>query len=302
MPVDLVKIREKIAELNGQRKQSNVQMWKPGPGEYKIRILPWKNLKEGEVFKELWFYYLGKERGILAPNQFGKPDPINELMRKLYGTGKADDKLIANKLRAKMRSYAPIIVRGEESKGVQVWSFGKIVHARLLSFFIDEEIGDITDPNTGFDLKITVSQQAGKEFQDTVVDPARRPSKLSEDANHAKQWLENLPDVDGMWPQKTAQEVETTLNNWLSGGAVSAEDKASDGSTRGTAKGNDALDDLVNDVKSDVKASAPKAEAKLDEAPKTTKKAKSKSVDETADVSAKSKDLDAAFAELMEGE
>jgi len=304
--VDLNAIRAKIAELNGERKQSNVQMWKPGIGEHKVRVLPWKNLKDGEVFKELWFYYLGDERGLLAPNQFGKADPINDLMRKLYSTGKAEDKLIANKLRAKMRSYAAVIVRGEESKGVQVWAFGKPIHARLLSFWVDEEIGDITDPNSGFDLKVTVSHIAGKMFNgkpslDTTIDPARRPSKLCDDAKQSQLWLENLPDVAGMWPQKTAQEIETALNNWMSGGAASSDDKASDGASRGTAKGVDALDDLVADVKSEVKASAPKAEAKTEETKKSKTKA-TKVAEETEEAPAKSKDLDAAFAELMEDE
>lgn len=303
MGVDLAAIREKIAQLNGQRNQSNIQMWKPGIGEYKIRILPWKDVKEGEIFKELWFYYLGEERGLLAPNQFNKPDPIHEMMRRLYSSGKPEEKNMANKLRPKMRSYAAVIVRGdEESKGVQVWAFGKPVHARLLSFWVDPEIGDVTDPVTGYDLKVTISHIAGKMFNgkpslNTNIDPTRRSSKLSDDPEQAKQWLESLPDLNNLWQQKSSQEIETALNNWMSAGG--GKDDTSDGSQRGSVKG-DELDDLVNAVKDNVKASSNGGDATKHA---TKLKPKKPTVDEDDKAAAAPKqDLDAAFAELMEDE
>jgi len=120
MAIDLEAIKRRVAELSGVKKTSSVQMWKPGLGEHKVRCLPWKNAAEGQPFMERWFYYIGDNAGILAPNQFGKPDPINDLIRKLYSSGKPDDRTLAKKLAPKMRCYAPVIVRGEEDKGVQV--------------------------------------------------------------------------------------------------------------------------------------------------------------------------------------
>ena len=127
MAIDLEAIKKRVAELSGVRKTSSVQLWKPGLGEHKIRCLPWKNSGDGQPFMERWFYYIGENAGILAPNQFGKPDPINDLIRKLYSSGSADDRALAKKLSPKMRCYAPVIVRSEEDKGVQIWAFRKIV-------------------------------------------------------------------------------------------------------------------------------------------------------------------------------
>jgi hypothetical protein len=122
MAIDLEAIRKRVAQLSGNYKNSSIQLWKPGVGEYKIRGLAWKNAPEGSPIIEKWFYYLGNGPGILTPNQFGKPDPIQDLIRKLYSSGKPEDKTLAKKLLPKMRAYLPIIVRGEEAKGVQVWS------------------------------------------------------------------------------------------------------------------------------------------------------------------------------------
>lgn len=279
MAIDLEAIKKRVAELSGVKKTSSVQMWKPGLGEHKVRCLPWKNAPDGQPFMERWFYYIGENSGILAPNQFGKPDPINDLIRKLYSSGKPDDRVLAKKLSAKMRCYAPVIVRGEEDKGVQVWSFGKQVYQRMLGFFLDEEVGDILSPSEGFDLKVTITKAQGKQYNDTMVDPARRPSKLHEDSATAQRWLETIPNIDDMYRLKTTAEIETVLNNWLNGG-TSSEPDHSGGASRGPAPV-DELDSLV----AEVKPAAEKPEKKAAPPKKTETKKQS---------------LDDAFAELMD--
>lgn len=260
MAIDLEAIKRRVAELSGVKKTSSVQMWKPGLGEHKVRCLPWPNAAEGQPFAERWFYYIGENAGILAPNQFGKPDPINDLIRKLYSSGKPEDRLLAKKLAPKMRCYAPVIVRGEEDKGVQVWSFGKLVYQRLLGFFLDEEVGDILSPTEGFDLKVTITKAQGKQFNDTMVDPARKATKLHSDDEIAKKWMSTIPSLDDMYRLKSTQEIETVLNNWLNGGSNDSSVHEG-GSTRG-AEPVDELESLVAEVKqtSDKKPVAKKAD------------------------------------------
>lgn len=286
MGLDLEAIRRRVQELSGVRKNSSVQLWKPGIGEYKVRGLPWKSTPDGMPFQEKFFYYIGNNPGILTPNQFGKPDPINDLIRKLYSSGKPEDRLLAKKLQPKMRAYMPVVVRGQEDKGVLVWSFGKIVYQRLLGFFTDEDVGDILDPEQGFDLKVSISQQPGKQFQDTVVDPARKATKLSDDAEQMKKWLEATPNLDDMYRLKSVGEIETILNNWLSGGSDTPD--SSDGTSKGAPAPSDELEKLVSEVKTtDVKA----------EKPVKAKSKKTASDDDEAPVEKKS--LDDAFNELM---
>lgn len=274
MAIDLEAIKKRVAELSGVKKTSSVQLWKPTVGEHKIRCLPWKDAPDGQPFMERWFYYIGDNAGILAPNQFGKPDPINDLIRKLYSSGKPDDRLLAKKLAPKMRCYAPVVIRGQEDRGVMVWSFGKIVYQRMLSFFLDEEVGDILSPSEGFDLKVTLSQSPGKQFMDTMVDPARRPSKLHEDSKQVENWLNSIPNLDDMYRLKSTQEIETVLNNWLTGG-TSTDTEKSDGTARGAA----VVDELDN-LTAELKSSTP-----------VDKKSKKET--------AKKQSLDDAFADLM---
>lgn len=278
MGIDLEAIRKRVSELNGSNKTSSVQMWKPGLGEHKIRCLPWKNAPEGQPFIERWFYYIGESSGILAPNQFHKPDPINDLVKKLYSSGKPDDRVLAKKLSAKMRCYAPVIVRGEEDKGVLVWAFGKMVYQRMLGFFLDEDVGDVLSPVDGFDLKVTISKSPGKQYNDTVVDAARRPNKLHEDPAVVQKWLESIPNIDDMYRLKSTQEIEATLNNWLNGDSASADVSNEPGTTRGPTP----LDELAT-LAAEVGSSADKADKKPAKKPDSKKKS-----------------LDDAFADLME--
>ena len=276
MAVDLEAIKRRVAELSGVKKTSSIQMWKPGLGEHKIRCLPWKNTPDGQPFAERWFYYIGENSGILAPNQFGKPDPINELIRKLYSSGKPDDRVLAKKLAPKMRCYAPVIVRGEEDKGVQVWAFGKLVYQRMLGFFLDEEVGDILSPTEGFDLKVSITKQPGKQFNDTTVDPARKPTLLHADSATAQKWLESIPNLDDMYRLKSTQEIEAVLNNWLNGGTEAVHEG---GATRGTEP-IDELDNLISEVKTS--AAVDKKPVKKSEKTETKKQS-----------------LDDAFADLI---
>lgn len=283
MAIDLEAIKKKLAKLSGNDKggsgkMSSVQLWKPELGEYRIRLLPWKDAKDGQPFHERLFYYIGENKGLVAPHQFGKPDPINDLIRKLYSSGKADDKALAKKLLPKLRAYAPVLVRGEESQGVMVWAFGKMVYQRLLSFFVDSEIGDITNVDEGFDLVVKITKVAGKTFNDTTVDAARRPSKLSDDKKQVELWLNSIPNIDDMYRVKPPEELEQVLNAWLNG--TDAEVSSSVGTSRGPAS-SDALDDIV--------ASTKTVEEKPKKAP--AKKA--------ADPDVQMKNLDEAFDDLL---
>lgn len=268
MAIDLEAIKRRVAELNGTapKRMSSVQLWKPSVGEYKVRGLPWKDADAATPFKELWFYYIGNNPGILAPNQFGKPDPINDLIRKLYSSGKPADKEQAKKLQPKMRAYMPVVVRGEEDKGVQVWSFGKIVYQRLLNFYLDSDVGDILNPLEGFDLKVTISQAPGKQFMDTTVDAARKSSKLSQDDEQAQKWINGVPDLGDMYKLKSTDEIKAVLNSWLNGDVQPEVASPGPGTMKGNAPKVDELDSLVSEVKTQKKADESKAKKSLDDA------------------------------------
>ena len=138
MAIDFDAIRRKLNKLSGQNSRQNTS-WRPQEGEeHTVRLLSFPD-NDGQPFKELWFYYnIGNNPGLLAPYQFGNPDPIQELITKLRDDGSKESYELAKKLYPKMRCYAPVVVRGEEDKGVRIWAFGKTVYQSLLNIMLDE--------------------------------------------------------------------------------------------------------------------------------------------------------------------
>lgn len=217
MAIDMNAIRKKLGQLSGQNSKKN-SMWRPEEGsETTVRLIAYPD-NDGQPFKELMFYYnIGTNPGLLSPYQFGKPDPIQELITKLRDEASKESYELAKKLYPKMRCYAPVVVRGEEEKGVRLWAFGKQVYQTLLNYMLDEDYGDITDPLEGRDVRITCSKQAGKMWATTEVRPRGKDSPLSENSETASKWIDSIPDVNDLFELKTYEELERIINAWLDG-------------------------------------------------------------------------------------
>ena len=217
MAVDFDKIRKKLGQLSGQNSRRD-KMWRPQEGEETtVRLLSFTD-NDGQPFKERWFYYnIGNNPGLLAPYQFGNPDPIQELINKLRDDGSKESYELAKKLYPKMRSYAPVVVRGEEDKGVRLWSFGKTVYQNILNIMLDEDYGDITDPDEGRDVKVVCTKPPGRMWATTTVRPRGKATPLSENSKQAQEWVDNPPDLDDLYSCKTYEELEKIVNDWLDG-------------------------------------------------------------------------------------
>jgi len=217
MSVDFDAIRKKLGQLSGQNSRRN-SMWRPEEGEETtVRLMSFPD-NDGQPFKELWFYYnIGNNPGLLAPYQFGKPDPIQELINKLRDDSAKESYELAKKLYPKMRCFAPVVVRGGEDKGVRLWSFGKTVYQSLLNIMLDEDYGDITDPTDGRDVKVVCTKAPGRMWATTSVRPRGKSTPLSGNNDQAKQWLGEIPDLDELYSLKTYEELEKIVNDWLSG-------------------------------------------------------------------------------------
>ena len=226
MAIDFDAIRKKLGQLSGTSSRRNA-MWRPEEGEeHTVRLLSFPE-NDGQPFKERWFYYnIGNNPGLLAPKQFGDPDPIQELINTLRDDGSKESYELAKKLYPKMRCYAPVIVRGEEDKGVRLWSFGKTVYQSLLNIMLDEDYGDITCPTEGRDVKVVCTKPPGRMWATTTVRPRGKATALSSDADQIKTWTDNIPSLDELYTLKTFDELEKIVNDWLNG------EEDSDGTTR----------------------------------------------------------------------
>jgi len=230
MAIDLDAIRNKLNQLSGNNSRRNT-MWRPQEGEEAtVRVLSFPD-NDGQPFQERWFYYnIGNNPGLLAPYQFGKPDPIQELINKLRDDGSKESYELAKKLYPKMRCYAPVVVRGEEDRGVRLWSFGKTVYQSLLNIMLDEDYGDITDPKEGRDVKVVCTKPPGRMWATTEVRPRGKQTPLAE-AKQAKEWMDNIPSLDDLYTLKSYEELEKIVNDWLSG------DDSDNDDDFGTARG-----------------------------------------------------------------
>lgn len=217
MAIDFAAIRNKLNQISGVSSKRNIT-WRPEEGqEYTIRLVSFPN-NEGQPFKDVYFYYnIGSNPGLVAPYQFGKPDPIQELITKLRDEKTKESYELAKKLYPKMRCYALVLVRGEEDKGIRVWSFGKTLYQNLLNIMLDEDYGDITDPETGRDLKLTCTKSPGKQFADTEVRPRAKATPLADKPSELKKLLDTTPDVNDLFATKSYEELEKIVNDWLNG-------------------------------------------------------------------------------------
>lgn len=233
MAIDLDAIRRKLNQLSGQNSRKNIS-WRPQEGEeHTVRLMSFPD-NDGQPFQERWFYYnIGNNPGLLAPYQFNEPDPIQELINKLRDDGSKESYELAKKLYPKMRCYAPVIVRGEEDKGVRIWSFGKMVYQSLLNIMLDEDYGDITDPLEGRDIKVICTKTPGRMWASTEVRPRGKSSMLVENKQKIKTMLEEVPSLDDMFSLKSYDELEKIVNDWING-----DETEESGTTRGFVNNN----------------------------------------------------------------
>lgn len=249
MSSTLDKIKERLANLKnkGGQKQQDSVYWKPDApkknesNEYMVRLVP---THTDDPLRQYWIHYGMGVPGFLSPfkNFNEKEDPIQPVIRELWNqynevketeSFKSLDEEGRKKELAPIRGeikkfspsdryYALVVVRGEEDKGARIWSFSKTVYEEILSIFSDPDVGDISDPENGYDLKVTVSNN-GKTYSETKVKEAKKSSKLSSDKALSKKILDNRPNIDDEIcrnGKKTLGEVENILEKFMNQGEV----------------------------------------------------------------------------------
>ena len=124
---------------------------------------------------------------------------------------------MAKKLDPKNRIFAPVIVRGEESEGVQMWEFGKEIYEAFLQMAADEEVGDFTDIMMGRDIKlVTVGPDStGTVYNKTTITPSMKTSPLTEDEKSLELWLEDQVNPKESYKMLPFDEIKTALAEWL---------------------------------------------------------------------------------------
>ena len=229
--MDLSLLKQKLDGLQqkpqsgGQKTDYTKIFWRPTVGKQQVRIVP-SAYNSANPFKELKFYYGITNKVMISPLNFGEKDPIYLFAQKLREEYNKENYILAKKLDAKTRIFAPVVVRGEEDKGVRLWQFGKQVYEELLALAVDDEIGDYTDVAGGRDLTVeTVGPEStGTPYNKSSVRVRLKTSPLSEDSATVETWLKEQPNPEELFKRYTFDEMKVALEKWLS-----PEDAANEG-------------------------------------------------------------------------
>ena len=228
--MDLNAIKKRLNQLQTTNNRTS-SLWKPQPGKTQIRIVPYAFNKDNP-FIELFFHYNLNNRSYLSPTSFGRPDPIEEFAQKLKGSGSKEDYQLARKLEAKMRTFAPVLVRGEEKQGVKFWGFGKTVYQELLSVIADPDYGDITDPVNGRDVVVEFisAEESGASFPKTNIRVKPNQTAISDEPD-VLELVKTQQDIKEIYQELSYEDLTEVLNEWLN-----PSDDTSDSSDESTEK------------------------------------------------------------------
>ena len=214
--MDMNAIKSKLNQLQSTSNNKE-NFWKPEPGKQVVRVVPYKHNKDNP-FIELFFHYnLGNNKTYMSPVSFGRPDPVQEFADKLKSTGEKDEWIQGKRLEPKMRTFAPVIVRGQESEGVKFWGFGKTVYQELLGVIADPDYGDITDAVNGRDIMIErqTPAEAGNQYGKTTVRVKPNQTPITDNKELLQSVFDNQSDLTELYTEPTYDELKEALANYL---------------------------------------------------------------------------------------
>ena len=229
--MDLNKIKSRLDNLNQaskpkqtEKKDYTLVYWKPkAEGKYQIRFVPSK-INKDNPFQEIFMHYGVGKYPIVALTNWGEDDPIVDFTKKLRKSSESENWRLAKQLDPKMRVFAPVIVRGEENKGVRLFEFSKTIYMELLSIADDEDYGDFTDVAQGFDFVVNASKVQDRPGFALSLRPKPKQSQLSSDASQIQTWLDNQPILLEERYKYTYDKLKEELQNFISGGEEKEDD------------------------------------------------------------------------------
>ena len=264
MAINLDAIRGRLNKLQSTTSKK-VELWKPTPGKHQIRLVPYKFNKDNP-FIELYFHYNINNKSYLSPQSFGRPDPIVEFSDKLKRMGDKEDWKAAKQMEPKLRTFVPVLVRGEEGEGVRFWGFGKTVYQEILGYIADPDYGDITDPNEGRDIVVEIvsAEDSGTSYPVTTIRVKPKETPLADTKEDTEKFLNNQREITELYQELTYSELKGVLEGWLNPSAGGDDEEVTSASAQ-------TLSSTASPAESTIPTPTPKVEA-VAEAPAPAKK------------------------------
>ena len=171
------RLMKKVEKLNEKGNNTDERLWKPavdkaGNGYALILFLP-AHANCELPWTQVWSHAFQGTGGWYIENSLttiGKDDPVGELNRSLWNSGRESDKDIARKQKRKLSYYANVYVVKDsinpENEGeVKLYKFGKKIFDKITAAmqpeFDDEEAINPFDFWQGANFKLKIKQVAG---------------------------------------------------------------------------------------------------------------------------------------------
>lgn len=217
MSINFDAIKADLERLNKKTSKGSSQnddlFWKP-KGEHIIRIVPYAH-DRSDSFRRFLFHYNISDKPIVSPASFGDDDPILQYARKLQNSGDTESWKFGKSLQPKMRVFAPIIVRGEEDKGVRFYGFTENVYYKIAKFISSGDYGDISDLEKGHDIAIEYTKKPGDRYPETTILVKPNSTPAFTDSSMLSK-LDEVPELESMFKAPSKEELISILEAYLS--------------------------------------------------------------------------------------
>tara|TARA_R110000765_G_scaffold25706_3_gene63155 strand:+ start:612 stop:1376 length:765 start_codon:yes stop_codon:yes gene_type:complete len=234
--VNLDELRKKYEEVTQRNSGGNKDFLSKflitKEGTSIVRLLPAKNEDEN-FYAETAIHRLendGQFKNYHCPRVKGDKCPLCDLYYGLWKTDSEDNHNLARSIKARKRYYLNAVER--ETGDVKILSIGMKLFGKILDCFFDDDYGDITDLEKGFDFKIVKDINGAFPNYDKSA-PKPRPSEAGSGAEIAA-WMDSLHDIKNLVKiaeydelKQMAMTYELTAQGMGSAGAVQGISKSS---------------------------------------------------------------------------
>src|SRR3990167_141858 len=196
MVIDREKMRAKLAEVNKTKEEKKKDRdkdnpwFKPAEGDQKVRFLP---SADGDPFKTYHLHYNLGEPVLCPKKNFDEKCAICDYAYSLWKEGTDESKTMAKKFYSQERFFSNVIARSSTSDVLEPkpYSYGKDSYKQLLTFTIDPDYDDITDPELGRDFNLNYKKAETKgAFPKTTLVVGGKPTPISKNKKEIKELLD----------------------------------------------------------------------------------------------------------------
>lgn len=196
---------------NFEDRDLNFYDWKQNKADHVFRILPPWSAK-GFVFKKVFAHYnIPPDKAFLNCAKTW-PDTFDDcfLCQSIDKIQALFPEADLGRQRSGLNYYANVIDRDAEEAGVQICRFTPKVYNWIQLQMDDVRIGDVTDYENGYDVKVTkVMKKMGDRAPRPDYTPSfiPKPCPLHEKEEVVAAWLSTLYDLDRVYRPLTEEEL-----------------------------------------------------------------------------------------------